>query len=43
MLAFINNDAYFVNAYDTNKNDYMNKLIHDLGISIGVFFQIMGL
>ena len=42
ILASINDDAYLVNAYDTNKNDYKNKLIHDLGISIGVCFQIKG-
>ncbi len=42
ILASINDDAYFVNAYDTNKNDYKNKLIHDLGINIGVCFQIKG-
>ena len=27
---------------DTQRNDYRNKLIHDLGISIGVCFQING-
>ena len=42
ILASINDDAYLVNAYDTNKNDYRSKLIHDLGISIGVCFQIRG-
>ena len=42
ILASINDDAYLVNAYDTNKNDYKNKLIHDLGINIGVCFQIKG-
>ncbi len=41
-IGFINDDAYLVNAFDTNKNDYKNKLIHDLGISIGVCFQIKG-
>ena len=34
--------AYLVNAFDTNKNDYKNKLIQDLGINIGVCFQIKG-
>lgn len=42
LLASINDDAYLLNAYDTNKNDYKNKLIHDWGISIGVCFQIEG-
>ena len=40
--ASINDDAYLVNAFDTNKNDYKNKLIQDLGINIGVCFQIKG-
>ena len=42
ILVSINDGAYLVNAYDTNKNDYKNKLIHDLGINIGVCFQIKG-
>ena len=42
ILVSTNDDAYLVNAFDTNKNDYKNKLIHDLGISIGVCFQIKG-
>ena len=39
ILVSINDDAYLVNAFDTNKNDYKNK---DLGINIGVCFQIKG-
>ena len=42
ILVSINDEAYLVNAYDTNKNDYKTKLIHDLGISLGVYFQIKG-
>ena len=42
ILVSINDDAYLVNAFDTNKNDYKNKLIQDLGINIGVCFQIKG-
>ena len=42
ILVSINADAYLVNAFDTNKNDYKNKLIQDLGINIGVCFQIKG-
>ena len=42
ILASINDDAYLLNAFDTNKNDYKNKLVHDLGVSIGVHFQIKG-
>ena len=42
IMASISDEAYFVNAFDTNKNDYKSKLIHDLGISVGLFFQIKG-
>ena len=42
ILASINDDAYLLNSFDTNKNDYKNKLVHDLGVSIGVHFQIKG-
>ncbi len=42
ILVSINDDAYLVNAFDTNKNDYKNKLVQDLGINIGVCFQIKG-
>ena len=42
ILVSINDDAYLVNAFETNKNDYKNKLIQDLGINIGVCFQIKG-
>ena len=42
ILVSINDDAYLVNAFDTNKNDYKNKIVHDLGINIGVCFQIKG-
>lgn len=42
ILVSINDDAYLVNAFDTNKNDYKNKLIQDLGINIGLCFQIKG-
>ena len=42
ILVSINDDAYLVNAFDTNKNDYKNKLILDFGINIGVCFQIKG-
>ena len=42
IMASICDDAYLINAFDTNKNDYKNKLIHDLGISVGVCFQIKG-
>ena len=40
IMASISDEAYLLNAFDTNKNDYKNKLIHDLGISVGVCFQI---
>ena len=42
IMASICDDAYLINAFDTNKNDYKDKLIHDLGISVGVCFQIKG-
>ena len=42
IMASISDEAYLVKAFDTQRNDYKNKLIHDLGISIGVCFQIKG-
>ena len=42
IMASICDEAYLVDAFDTNKNDYKSKLIHDLGISVGLFFQIKG-
>ena len=42
IMASICDDAYLVDAFDTNKIDYRNKLIHDLGINVGVCFQIKG-
>ena len=42
IMASISDEAYLVKAFDTQRNDYKNKLIHDLGISIGVCFQICG-
>ena len=42
IMASISDEAYLLNAFDTNKNGYKNKLIHDLGISVGVCFQIKG-
>ena len=31
IMASISDEAYLVKAFDTNKNDYKSKLIHDLG------------
>jgi len=42
IMASISDEAYLVKAFDTQRNDYRNKLIHDLGISIGVCVQING-
>ena len=42
IMASISDEAYLLNAFDTNKNDYKNKLVHDLGISVGMCFQIKG-
>ena len=42
IMASISDEAYLVNAFDTQRNDYKSKLIHDLGINVGVCFQIKG-
>ena len=42
MLASVSDEAYLIEAFDTNRNDYRNKLIHSLGVNIGVCFQIKG-
>ena len=42
LMASINDGIYLINAFDTRRNDYRNKFIHDLGISIGICFQIEG-
>ncbi len=42
IMASVCDDAYLVKAFDTNKNDYRNKLINSLGINVGVYFQIKG-
>ena len=42
VLASLSDEAYLINAFDTSRNDYRNKLIHSLGINIGVCFQIKG-
>ena len=42
VLASVSDEAYLINAFDTNRNDYRSKLVHSLGISIGVCFQIKG-
>ena len=42
IMASICDDAYLVDAFDTNKSDYRNKLINSLGINVGIFFQIKG-
>ena len=42
VLASVSDEAYLVKAFDTNRNDYRNKLIHSLGVNIGVCFQIKG-
>lgn len=41
-MASVSDEAYLVKAFDTQRNDYKNKLIHDFGISIGVCVQING-
>lgn len=42
IMASISDEAYLVNAFDTNRHDYKSKLIHGLGVSVGVCFQIKG-
>jgi len=42
VLASVCDEAYLVNAFDTSRNDYRNKLIRSLGINIGLCFQIKG-
>ena len=42
MLASVSDEAYLINAFETNRNDYRSKLVHSLGINIGVCFQIKG-
>lgn len=42
IMASISDEAYLVKAFDNQRNIFKNKLIHDLGISIGVCFQIKG-
>ena len=42
IMASISDEAYLVKAFDVNKNDYKSKLIHSMGINVGVCFQIKG-
>ena len=42
IMASISDETYLVKAFDTQRNDYKNKLIHGLGINLGVCFQIKG-
>ena len=42
VLASVNDEAYLIKAFDTSRNDYRSKLIHSLGVNIGVCFQIKG-
>ena len=42
IMASISDEVYLVNAFDTNRNDYKRRLIHSMGINVGVCFQIKG-
>ena len=42
LSASISDDEYLIKAYDTHNNNYRTKLIHSLGMSLGVCFQIKG-
>lgn len=41
-LANMATGGYLVNAFDTSKHLYRNKLINSLSINLGVCFQIKG-
>ena len=42
IMASISDEVYLVKAFDTQRNDYKSKMIHGLGISVGLCFQIKG-
>jgi len=42
IMASVSDEAYLVNAFDIQMNDYKSKLIHSLGINVGLCFQIKG-
>ena len=42
IMVSISDEAYLVKAFDVNKNDYKSRLIHSMGINVGVCFQIKG-
>ena len=42
IMASISDETYLVNVFDTHRNDYKSKLIHSMGINVGVCFQIKG-
>ena len=42
IMASVSDEAYLVKAFDVNKNDYKSRLIHSIGINVGVCFQIKG-
>ena len=42
IMASISDEAYLVKAFDVNKNDYKSRLIHSMGINVGLCFQIKG-
>ena len=42
IMASISDEAYLAKAFDVNKNDYKSRLIHSMGINVGVCFQIKG-
>ena len=42
IMASISDEAYLVKAFDVNKDDYKSRLIHSMGINVGVCFQIKG-
>jgi len=42
IMASISDEAYLVKAFDVNNNDYKSRLIHSMGINVGVCFQIKG-
>lgn len=42
LMASVSDESYLVNAFDTSKHLYRNKLINSLSINLGVCFQIKG-
>ena len=42
IMASLSNDIYRINAYDTKRERYKNRFVSNIGINLGVCFQIPG-